>query len=192
MISQQQHNLHRPEEELVPTPAKEKQLSTVGEERQTPTVSEGRSRRTLASPRRWIVVLLCILGIILDIALSLAAGLLAYQPEGWPFGMDIYGIMLAMGVFVALGAFSLGFALRTWWGVLCAALIASAAWFVGQFLSAVAHSPAVDADFWAGQGELLPVALPLIFLVAGLCAWGGMAFRQRWEKQQQTTLSDRS
>ena len=156
------------------------QISTPVEETFTPAAREGRSRQVPSSLRWWAVALLCIPGV----ALPLAAGLLVWKPS--PLGLDIYGLILANAALVALGAFSLGFALRTWWGVLYAALIASAAWFGGQFQSAVAVSPAVNGDFWIGQRGELTSDLLLIFLVAGSCAWAGIALRKRWwEKRRQ-------
>jgi predicted anti-sigma-YlaC factor YlaD len=156
------------------------------EEKQATTVSEGRSRHTPASPPRWIVVLLSIIGI----ALPLVAGSMA----SWPWGLGgiplnewILAIVVPVVVPVTIGACLLCFAFRTWW----VAVFAGVAWIVGEFLAAVVRPLAVggwpelqatQGYFWWLQGiyigpMLVPLLLSMALVVFGVFALDALGKR---------------
>jgi predicted anti-sigma-YlaC factor YlaD len=154
-------------------------ISSPVEEKHTTTSREERSLQALPSLRRWVAVLLSILGI----AMPLVAGSMV----SWPWGVgDVFDsewvfntVVLSMAVFVAIGAFLLSWVYRAWW----VALLAPLAWVVGEFLGAVVRPlveggwPALQAQqhFWDAQGVVIPMALVPLLLCAGFGATGVIA-----------------
>jgi hypothetical protein len=163
----------------------EEQILSPVENKQMATHLEKQSKPTPASSRRWIGVLLSILGIVLPIA----GGFLM----GWPWwakevGQNmVYATMFYVGeaLSVCIGA-SL---LRSW----VAVLIVPIAWVAGEVMGAVLHTlveggwPALQAALesgfiWIAQGWIEFVALP-ITLCAALGAVVGV-FLSKWLRKR--------
>jgi len=161
----------------------EEQVPSPVENKQTAAHLDEPSRSTSVTPRRWIDVLMTILGV----ALPMLAGSMISWPWGvpdifdaeWVFNTVVLGTVLS----VVVGAFLL----RSWWGL----LIVPVAWAVGEILGAVLRPlveggwPALQAEIhlWDAQGTILSLAcLPVIgcaFVGTGL----GVFFNQ-WLKKR--------
>ena len=165
----------------------EEQVLSPDENKQMVIPLEKQSKPAPASPRRWIGVLLTILGIVLPIA----GGFLM----GWPWWDEevgqnmVYATMFYVGeaLSVCIGA-SL---LRSWFAV----LIVPFAWLVGEVMGAVLHTlveggwPALQAALesgfiWIAQGWIEFVALP-ITLCAALGAVVGVLLSKWLRKRRQ-------
>jgi len=149
------------------------------------TANEERSQQTPTLLQRWILVLLCILGV----AMPLVAGSMVCWPLGWPFGVEISieTTLLMMAVLATVGAFLLGFAFRAWW----AALLVPIAWIVGDFLGSVVRRlvdgewPFGNEHFWNVQSGFILVALVPLIILGIIGVAGGIRFRRWWEIRQQ-------
>lgn len=121
---------------------------------------------------RWRVALLSILGVVVP--------LVGGSIIGWPLGLGSWSltnvILVIVGsavVSVAVGAFLLCFAFRTWW----VAVFAGVAWYIGRILASVVRPlveggwPALQAyqgGFWPSEGVnvLSFLLVPLLFGMA--------------------------
>lgn len=156
----------------------EEQLSSPLEEKQTGAPLEEQQRQTPTSLQRWILVLLCILGV----AMPLVAGSMVCLPWGWPFGpnLSLYATLLMMAVLAAVGAFLLGFAFRAWW----AALLVPVAWIVGDFLGAVVRRlvdgewPFGNEHFWEAQSGILLLFGSLMIILGFIGRCGRYPFQE--------------
>lgn len=165
----------------------EEQILSPVENKQMATPLEKQSKPTPASPRRWIGVLLSILGIVLPIA---GGFLIGYPWWVGEVGQNmVYGIMIYVGVAlsVCIGA-SL---LRSWFAV----LIVPFAWLVGDVMGVVLHSlvqggwTALQVElesgfFWMNMVWLEYAALPIV-LCAALGTWVGVVLSKRLRKRRQ-------
>ena len=136
---------------------------------------------------RWKVALYSILGV----ALPLVSGLIIL-PLGGGYNVLLF-ILGSMVVSVAVGAYLLCFAFRTWW----VAVFAGVAWYIGRILAYVIRPlveggwPALQAyqqGFWASEdvNSLGFVFWPLIISMAlGAAGWLALnALRKRRASQQ--------
>jgi hypothetical protein len=127
---------------------------------------------------RWRVALLSILGVVLP--------LVAGSIIGWPLGLGSWSItdviLVIVGsavVSVAVGAFLLCFAFRTWW----VAVFAGVAWYIGRILASVVRPlveggwpalQAYQAGFWPSEGVNV-LSVLLVPLLIGMALGAGSA-----------------
>lgn len=146
------------------------------EEKQTATLIPSPSRPASASPRRWIDVLLRILGI----ALVFADGFLF----GWGVAAENVGYMLVLGMLMVLvGAFLL----RSWWAL----VIVPVVFVVGNVLGELwvplvqrgwpAWPPTLQAAIHWSPTVLLLILSLLVSLLLGTGL--GIVFKQWWEQR---------
>jgi hypothetical protein len=157
-------------EKQVPSPVENKQMATPFEKRSEPTP---------ASPRRWISVLLSILGG----ALPMIAGSMVWWPwgvpdifdAGWVFGTVALGTCLMVFVGAAL--------LRSPWAL----LVVPVAWIAGEFLGVILRLlveggwPALQAEvhLWDAQSVIIPLGLLLVIPCMLLGTGFGMWLKER-------------
>jgi hypothetical protein len=109
-----------------------------------------------AKQHRWRVALFSILGVVLPLVGGLIIGL-PLGLGGIPLTNVILFILGSEVVSVAVGAFLLCFAFRTWW----VAVFAGVAWYIGRILASVVRPlveggwpalQAYQAGFWPSEG----------------------------------------
>ena len=174
MVSPESIDKQKPDDQQVLSSAEDKQ-----------TTSEVRSRQTHALSRRWILVLLCILGIMIPV---IAGSMVLW----WPWGFDTESVLnmviLLAAVSVTIGGALLYLVFRTWW----ACLVAPFAWLIGEFLGAVVHpiieggwlSMQAQGNFWGEQGTITLFALVPLMICAFLGAGIGIRISEWLERRK--------
>jgi hypothetical protein len=154
-------------EKQLPSPVEDKHIATPLEKRSTPTP---------ASPRRWIGVLLSIIGIVLPFAgvfmiTTLVKDRAISNVDESTLALMILGMFLAVCVGAAL--------LRSWWAILIVPVACAVAGILGLAL----YWPLSDEHFWDTTSTLLLMAsVPTIFCAA-LGAGVGVTL-SHWLKQR--------
>jgi hypothetical protein len=186
----------------------EEQLPSPVENKQMAAPLEKRSKPTPASPKRWIGVLLSILGIVL----ALAGGFVIAWPWRYMGVSETNAFLISVlfgggGFLIFVGAALF----RSWWAL----LIVSVAWVVGWILAGGILSPlvygwycgniadpctyshwygpgwsAVQALFetgviWRDMGTWLPIAFVPLLICTVLGAWVGVFLNNWWKKRRQ-------
>jgi len=189
----------------------EEQILSPVENKQMATPLEKRSKPTPASPKRWIGVLLSILGMVLAVAGGFLYGWpwwnMGVSETNWSFYTLLFvGIALSVVVGAAL--------LRSWWALLIVpiACVAGAilagyildpliyGWtcvsveelhFICPPLALNAYVPgwsAVQAkfgSFWIDMSTWLPIMIWPLLIGTALGAWLGVSLNKRWKKRGQ-------
>ncbi len=174
------------------------QLASPVEEKQTMTASEERSYQTPLLTRRWMSVLLFILGILLPFA----GGIL----NGTPWGNTEFNNTLTfmyIGFGVTFLSLVVGAALlRSWWALLIVPVAFAAGIILGGYIlkpllwgwygSDVGYGagwPALQAEFgssivWQDLATILPYAFWPVIVCTALGAWLGVFWRKRLKVRQ--------
>jgi hypothetical protein len=160
-----------------------KQLPFPVEEKQMSSPIEKRSEPTPTSPRRWIYVLLTILGV----ALPMIAGSMVWWPWGVPDIFDAEWVFWTVVLGTGLLAFVGAALLRSPWAL----LIVPVAWISGEFLGAVVR-PLVDGGwtalqaeihFWDAQGTIIQIGVLPVILCTLLGTGIGMWLKERQKRR---------
>ncbi|GEM_PF-2966558 len=189
----------------------EEQILSPVENKQMATPLEKRSKPTPAPPKRWIGVLLTILGIFL----ALAGGFLSAWPwmnMGVSETIGLINILLFVGI--ALSVVVGAALLRSWWALLIVpiAFVAGAilagyildpliyGWncvsveelhFICPPLALNSYVPgwsAVQAkfeSFWIDMSTWLPIMIWPLLIGTALGAWLGVSLNKGWKKRRQ-------
>ncbi len=163
----QMHDEKKQGEERLPSPVEDKQIATP---------LEKRSKNTPASPRRWIGILLSIVGIVLPFAAvfmttTLVKDRAISNVDESTLTLMILGMFLTMCIGAAL--------LRSWWAILIVPVACAVAGILGLAL----YWPLSDEHFWDATSTLLLMASVPATFCAALGAGVGVTL-SNWLKQR--------
>jgi uncharacterized membrane protein len=185
MVSPEHIDEQKPEGEMKQGENK----SSPVEEKQTTTMSEGRSKQAPPSLRRWIAVLLCLLGVALPFAgVFMITTLL--ESRGIYNNSDsneftLRGLGMLLTVFIG-AAFISAAAFRSWWALLIVPVACVAALILGFVL----YWPIGADHFWDALSTIMGLALVPIFICTALGAGCGFIFREWLKKRRQRVFSE--
>jgi peptidoglycan/LPS O-acetylase OafA/YrhL len=160
------------------------QISSSVEEKHTTTSSEERSKQAPTSLRRWISVLLCILGVVLPFASVFIMTTPLESRETMNLDSNVFTLMvLGMFLMVFIGAALL----RSWWSLLIVPVACAAAGILGFVL----FWPIGADHFWDALSTILSLASLPIIICTAFGAGCGVIFREWLKHRQQRYFPER-